>query len=367
MWIGYFLAYINSEYLHLSLLSSTDQSGLFPSRTPEIATSIHIVLLVLTFLYVYYNRIWGRPSRERILERPILDLYNHIGFMTAAMACTYYYHESYSSFISPDILYLIQSGNVFTALCCLFMDLPVIGKMILYLVINTFTLILSSPGISSIALLTILLSCAILSQLRYFQYSAGNFWEISFSLFLVVLSLELIWIISKCYRVVSSYQTTFSEVISILSLFKPISIFYYYMSIDLSPLLLQSEYEILISSSNILKSSLVWDLTSVSLFFFSRGLWFTAAFCLCSAATAFIISKPDIVTITVRRPVLKSDDESQGSSSTINRPRRVSYETVNVFEVRHTFSDIQLIWPSRTNKIPSGYCRITWKCVSAWL
>ncbi|KAI0896206.1 hypothetical protein F4806DRAFT_53568 [Annulohypoxylon nitens] len=85
------------------------------AETQDIEISISISLLTLISMCVACVQIGSRPDHRAVLERYIIDLYDHIGYVTIPLAFTYYYLGSISPSASLSGLYLIRSGNFLMA------------------------------------------------------------------------------------------------------------------------------------------------------------------------------------------------------------------------------------------------------------
>lgn len=219
-----------------------------------------ITISTLLSLHVAYNKLLGLPSNVAILERPLFDLYSHIGYVTIPIAWTYYYLGTSSPSALSTILHSIRSGNFTMCFLCMFLRrhaanpnmtfrfIRIISTHILYSYLET------EKSISDIIYGVLYISFCIyeiwITRHRHpesdtFQHHGKHtskdqgitreqfrsIWQVippvSFAL-LSIIYLSQLW---KQYYFHCVPQATFIQAIPVLALIKPLSSFYCMLSL----------------------------------------------------------------------------------------------------------------------------------------
>ncbi|KAI1411796.1 hypothetical protein F5Y13DRAFT_190798 [Hypoxylon sp. FL1857] len=374
---------VHTQILGLSAVDTIGRGGFV-----SIATLSLLTVFMATLVWLY-------PSRQTILERPIIDLMDQLNLMIILTNFTCIYKADTSLLhIWIPVLYLTIIDCTLSVLLSILIGIATTPRLIALPLINITTLLWISAGNPEYEHLFpsfIFMNGAFFSQVlvRYLFNGWTRDWKhvnwnlisggflCATSALITHLSLQCIQSFSgiqpiylddayhQPYLEATSYRVYLSQVIPILGLLKPLINCFYYVKFAAS---IPSDTNArTVTSSTFPKHACAWNIAFPVMFLCSRKAPIAATLSLCLIAGIFRGLELDIVTITVERPVAISNRQFDIVSNVEVRRskdpgRAVDYEAVNVFRITHTFSDIQFILPSRVEILPEGYRRVVWEC-----
>ncbi|KAI1086619.1 hypothetical protein F5B19DRAFT_129548 [Rostrohypoxylon terebratum] len=244
----------------------------FEVEAPETGIIIDITISTLLSLYVAYSQLRGSSSHVAILERPISDLYNHIGWVTIPTAWIYCFLGATTSSGLLAALRSIRSGNFIIFFLCTFSERRTINRLVFGLIHNILTNCLLSHLEKERNTFIITNMCLLISffvhevLVTYQKSDALNSHLVDMSIYqetvwkrmefilqvIFLMTFTLLSIIYLCnlwkpYHSLCLPRITFAQAIPALALIKPLSSFYYYKS--LSTYILKGRHNFIVSTS----------------------------------------------------------------------------------------------------------------------